>query len=96
MQLSRSQLRNERGAVLLAAFCRLVVSALVALALAGPFGLEGLSRRVCIVEAATPAAVTGAILAAEFGARPDLVASAIFISTLACALTLTVLIAYLG
>jgi predicted permease len=96
MQLSRSQLRNERGAVLLAAFCRLVVSALVALALAGPFGLEGLARRVCIVEAATPAAVTGAILAAEFGARPDLVASTISISTLACALTLTVLIAYLG
>ena len=96
MQLSHTRLRNDKGLVVFASAYKLAVMALLAAALASLFGLSGLARRVCIVESATPTAVTAALLATEFRTRAELVASTIFVSTLGAAITLTAVITLLG
>jgi predicted permease len=96
MQLSRTRLQHEKKLVLLASAQKLVVMAGLALAVGSLFGLPDVARRVCIVEASTPTAVTASVLATEFDSRPDLIASTIFLSTLASAFTLTIIISLLG
>ena len=95
MQLSRTQLRDDKRLVVFATAYKLVAMCLLAVALAAMFNLEGLPRHVGIVESSTPTAVTAVLLSTEFGARPDLVASTVFLSTLAAALSLTVILALL-
>ncbi|MGQ9553209.1 MAG: AEC family transporter [Anaerolineae bacterium] len=96
MQLSRTHLQDDRRLVAFASVYKLVAMTLLAVGLAAAFGLSGLARRVCIVESATPTAVTAALLATEFRARAEVVASTIFLSTLAAAVTLTAVITLLG
>jgi len=96
MQLSRTQLDNDRGLIVVASTYKLVLMTLVAVAVASIYGLTGLTRKVGIVESSTPTAVTASVLSLEFQARPEIVASTILVSTLASALTLTVIIALLG
>ncbi|MHB0877322.1 MAG: AEC family transporter [Anaerolineae bacterium] len=96
MQLSRGRLQNDKGLVAFASTYKLVVMALLAVAMASIFHLDGPARRVGIVESATPAAVTGVLLATEFGARPDIVASTVFVSTLGAALSLTIIMGLLA
>jgi predicted permease len=50
---------------------------------------------VAVVQASTPAAVTSALCALEFDARPALVSAAVVLSTIASGVTLTVLLAML-
>ncbi len=65
----------------------------LAIFLAGLLGLEGLERKVCIVQASTPTAVTTILLAIEFEADPQFVTSGVFLSTLFSAFSITLLIA---
>ncbi|NPV09675.1 MAG: AEC family transporter [Anaerolineae bacterium] len=96
MQLSRSRVQEDLRLSSLAAVYKLVLMALVAFGLAEVMGLTGLVRQVCIVESSTPTAVTAVLLATEFRARPQVVASTVFLSTLGAAVTLTVVIATLA
>lgn len=96
MQLSRTRLRDDKGLVIFASAYKLVGMSLLAVGLASAFGFAGLTRRVAIVESSTPTAVTAALLATEFRARPELVASIVFLSTLATAVTLTAVMTLLG
>ena len=78
----------------LAAFIRLAVAPIIAFSLANHLlRLTVPTLQACIVEASMPTAVTTAVLAIEFDARPEFVTSVIFLSTLASPITLTLIIA---
>ncbi|MCR4408012.1 MAG: AEC family transporter [Anaerolineae bacterium] len=93
MQLAQTSLTRDIGTISLATFIRLIIAPALAFGLAAVTGLRGVTRQTMIVEASTPTAVTSTILALEFDARPDLVTSVVFLSTLLSPLTLTVVIA---
>ncbi len=96
MQLASAPLAQGMRTAGLAAFIRLAVTPVLALPLAHLLNLTGSTLQACVVEASMPTAVTTAVLAIEFDARPEFVTSAIFLSTLASPLTLTPLIALLS
>jgi len=93
MQLAKTPLAQGMRTAGLAAFIRLAVAPIIAFSLANLLGLTGPTLQACIVEASMPTAVTTAVLAIEFDARPEFVTSAIFLSTLASPITLTLIIA---
>jgi predicted permease len=93
MQLAQISITRDLGTISLATFIRLIASPALAFGLAAVIGLRGVTRQTMIVEASTPTAVTSTILALEFDARPDLVTSVVFLSTLLSPLTLTAVIA---
>lgn len=95
LQLSQTPIGRRYKDVAVGVFLRLIVGAGVAIVLAAGLGLQGLTRRVAIVESSTPTAVTSALLAIEFDADAEFVTSVIFFSTLFSALTLTGLISLL-
>lgn len=95
LQLSQTQVAKHYRDVSVGVALRLVVGAVVAVALAPLMGLQGLARNVGVVEASTPTAVTSSLMAIEFDADPEYVTSVIFFSTLFSAATLTVLLAVL-
>jgi malate permease and related proteins len=96
MQLAQTHLGGRYGQVAIGVVLRLVVGALLAIGLAPLIGLSGLARNVAIAEASTPTAVTSAIMAIEFEGDAEYVTSVIFFTTLFSALTLTILLWYLG
>ena len=57
--------------------------------------LQGLTCQVCILENATPTAVTSTVLATEFDAGPGFVTSVVFATTSARVVTMTALLALL-
>ena len=93
MQLAKTPLAQGMRAAGLAAFIRLAVAPIIAFSLAKLLGLTGPTLQACIAEASMPTAVTTAVLAIEFDARPEFVTSVIFLSTLASPITLTPIIA---
>jgi hypothetical protein len=93
MQLAKTPLAQGMRTTGLAALIRLVVAPIIAWPLAHLLGLTGPTLQACIVEASMPTAVTTAVLAIEFDARPEFVTSVIFLSTLASPITLTLIIA---
>jgi malate permease and related proteins len=92
MQLARTTHFGQPGFLTLSAALRLVVAPLVAWLLTALLGFQGLTRDVVILQTSTPSAVLPLLYAVRFGTRPDLVASAIFVTTLLSAATLTVLL----
>jgi len=96
MQLSRSKITQGWGFFGLATSIRLLVGPLLAIALVSLLGLDGLSRKVVILQTSTPSAVLPLLYCLRFGTRPDLVSGTILTSTLCSALTLTVLLYWLG
>lgn len=96
VELARVQWSHSLRALSLGAGLRLLVGPLVGLLLAIPFGLKGAALQGNLVETATPAAVTNAVLATEYKLDSSLVTAIIFISTILSPLTLTPLLVYLG
>ncbi|MFC2077974.1 AEC family transporter [Candidatus Bipolaricaulota bacterium] len=86
--------RVWRPAVLLSAI-KLLLPPLLVYGLAAVFGITGLTRAVLILQASTPTAVTGLLVARQFDTRPDLVASTLLLTTLGSIITLSVLLALL-
>ncbi len=78
--------------VILASTLRLVIGPVLALALAAPFGLTGVERGAGVLQASMPAAVLAALVAIEHDLLPDFVTTAVLVSTVASALTLTVVL----
>jgi len=75
---------------------RLGVAPIVAVLVAGWFGLQGLSRATSIIEASMPTAVVTTILAVEFDVRPSLVTSTVVLTTILSAISLPIVITWLG
>ena len=96
IQLSRSKLRQNWGFFSLATVVRLLIGPLLAIALTGILGLDGLTRKIVILQTSTPSAVLPLLYALRFQTRPDLVSGTILLSTLCSAITLTTLLYWLG
>lgn len=96
LEMARVRRRDYEGRVFLAAGIKLLIAPLVALALAGALGMQGLTRSVSVIEASMPTAVMASLIATEFRARSDFVTGAVLISTLGSAVTLTLLLLFLG
>lgn len=95
IQLSQTQIARQYRQVSVGVALRLLGGAGVAIVLAPLMGLTGLARQVAIAQSSTPAAVSTALMAIEFDAEADYVASVIFFSTLLSSLTLSVLLSAL-
>ena len=95
MQLAAVDLKGNWTAASAAVFLRLVVAAAVSVGLARVLGLEGLTRQAMVLENSMPSAILGLALAQEFDTAPELVTKVIFLSTLAGAVSLAVLLTLL-
>ena len=78
--------------VYVASAIRLVVTPLLALALAAPLGVTGLDRDAGILMAGMPVAVLATIIAMEFDLVPRFVTTVLFFTTLASLFTITVML----
>ena len=76
----------------LAVLLRLVIVPVVVIPLGYALQLSGPAMQAGMLQAATPVGVSTTLLATEYEVKPDFVNSAVFLSTLLCALTLTPLI----
>jgi predicted permease len=92
MQLSHSKVIPAKRFLSLATILRLVIGPAVGWSLTSVLGITGIERNVIILQTSTPAAVLPLLYALRFNARPDLVASSIFVTTLCSAGTLTLLL----
>ncbi|HNV01905.1 MAG TPA: AEC family transporter [Vicinamibacterales bacterium] len=95
MQFERGAWPERPALVATAALLGLVGSPLIGFGLAWLLGLEGVSRQAVLVEAAMPSAVITTILAVEFDVEPRFVTSVVVVTTLASAVTVSILIALL-
>jgi predicted permease len=74
---------------------RLLAGPLVAALLAALFGLTGIARDAGIIQASMPAAVLTTLIALEHDLLPDFVTTVVLFSTLASAVTLTLVLGLL-
>ncbi len=95
IQLSQTQVARQFKEISIGVALRLLGGAGVAMVLAPLLGLTGLARQVAIAQSATPSAVSAALMAIEFDAEADYVASVIFFSTLLSSITLSALLTFL-
>ncbi len=95
LQLARLTIRDEVPGATLATSIRLLAVPFIAWGVGKLVGLEGTALAVAVLQAGTPTAVTSALWALEFNARPSLVSATVVLSTLASVVTLTVLLAVL-
>jgi predicted permease len=98
MQLAkaRSQVNSHLTSVMVPNALRLVMGPLLAFGCVSLLGIEGLTAKVAIIAAGMPTAVNVAIYATEFDLQPRRIATAVFTSTVASFVTLSVLLAALG
>lgn len=97
MQLARTRLTTARpGFISLICGIRLVLAPLIAWGLTSVLGIEGLPRKVLILQTSTPSAVLPLLYSLRFNNRPELVAGAILATTLLSAISLTVILYLLG
>ncbi len=79
-----------------AAGIRLLIIPAITFAVCSLFITDPLILGITVVTAGMPAAVNTVILAEEHGARPDIAAQGVFISTLLCILTIPLLAVFIG
>jgi predicted permease len=75
---------------------RMIIGPLVGFGVALLFGLEGVGLAVSVVQAGMPTAVMTIVLATQFDIRPVEVTGVVVLSTLASAVTLPLVIYFLG
>lgn len=95
MQLQAAALPKRPAVVGAAVAVSLLISPLIALWLTSVFDVTGAARQAVVILSSMPVAVTTTILAIEYDVEPDMVTSAVFVSTLLSPLTLAPLIGYL-
>jgi malate permease and related proteins len=95
LQLARLSVREEASGAAVATVIRLVAVPPIAWTLGRLVGLEGMAFAVAVIQASTPTAITSALWALEFDARPALVSAAVVLSTAVSVVTLTLLLAIL-
>jgi hypothetical protein len=87
--------RNRVVLICVAVFLQIIITPLVALALAHWMGLAGVARQAAVLQASMPAAVATTVLAVQYELDSMLVSGTVVLTTLLSPLTLTPLIAYL-
>lgn len=92
VQLAGMGLPKLNRDVVAASLVRLVVGPVFALLLVGVFGLTGIERGAGIIQASMPVAVLAALIAMEHRLMPEFVTTVALFSTLASAVTLTVVL----
>ncbi|MBI5017663.1 MAG: AEC family transporter [Deltaproteobacteria bacterium] len=95
MQLERTRVAGAPASLTAATVLRLAVAPCIAWGLTAAFGYQGLERKVLILQTSTPAAVLPLLYAMRFKCRPDWIASNLLVSTLASAVSLSVVLALL-
>lgn len=95
VQLSSLKEFTFSSDVIIASAVRLLGGALLALALAIPFGLTGIERGAGILQLAMPAAVLSAIIAMEYDLIPEFVTTTVLFSTLASIFTIALIMVIL-
>lgn len=95
VELAGTTLGNDRTPVLLGSGLKLLISPLIALALAWLLPFSPLTRNVAVLQASMPTAVTASLLAVEFACKPKQVAGIIMLTTLGSLITLPILISFL-
>jgi predicted permease len=95
VQLSRLRPKAEAAGASVASAIRLLAAPPIAWLTGTMLGLEGAALGVAILQSSMPSAVTAALWATEFDARPGLVSASVVVTTLASVVTLTVLLAVL-
>jgi predicted permease len=96
VELTRVQLSGSLRAMQLSVGLRLIIAPIIALVLAGLFGIQGFARQGSVTEASMPSMVSATVLATEYQLDSKLVTAIVFISTLLSPLTLTPLLVFLG
>lgn len=91
----RSLLGVENRPVLLSGVLRLVAAPLTGAALVYLLGVQGVLGKVLVVQSAAPTAVMASLLAVEYDNQAEFTSKAIFFSTLASAVTVTILLNWL-
>lgn len=92
VQLSGMGMPKLNRDVVAASMVRLLVGPALAMALVLPFGLTGIEGGAGIIQASMPVAVLAALIAMEHRLMPDFVTTVALFSTLASAVTLTVVL----
>jgi predicted permease len=92
-QLAAAGIPRPNLDMVLASAVRLLAGPALALALAAPFGLDGVERGVGVLQASMPAAVLASIIALENDLLPEFVTTTVLFSTLASIVTLTLVLA---
>ncbi len=95
IQLRSAPLRQGQAVIWRSTFVRLIGGPILAAGLCLLFSITGVERDVVILQASMPTAVMSAVLATEFDAAPQLVATVIFVSTLLSMITLSVVLGLL-
>jgi predicted permease len=96
VQLSKTRPTGIRGPVSRVLFLKLAIAPLIAWPLTSLFGFDAETSRILIAGAAAPTAINTALLAHEFNGDSQLAASAVFYSTLASVITVSIVLALLG
>ncbi|MEM7032540.1 MAG: AEC family transporter [Chloroflexota bacterium] len=89
-EMGRPRLTRE---IIVASSLRLIVGPVLAMLLAPVFVVTGIERGAGVLQAAMPAAVLTALIAWEHDLMPDVVTMAVLLSTVASAVTLTLVLA---
>lgn len=95
MQIAGLRARRLRPSAIIATAGRLGVSPALGLLLVSLLVLEPLTARALVLEAAMPTSVNVTLLAAEFDADPDLVATVALLTTAASVVTVAVWVRFL-
>ena len=93
--LRPSQLRQMKGLPTMLA-ARLVISPLICAGMCRLFGITGLAYQVFVVESALPVVSQVTVMAGDFGADDKYAAPGATLSTLACFITIPVLMVLMG
>lgn len=96
MQLQRAVVPKRPAVPVVAVAVSLVIAPLVAIGIATALGLTGPGRQAVIILSSMPVAVSTTILAIQYDVDPEMVTSAVFLSTVLSPLTLVPLIAWLS
>lgn len=96
MQLQAVDLKGKFAPLALTTSMRLVISPLLAIAIAPIFSITGIAYQAGVLESAMPTAVLCTVLATEYDVEPVFVTTAVVATTLFSPLVLTPLLAYLG
>jgi len=96
IQIAETGIPKNWGLVGLITCASLVLSPIIAFGLAQLIGMQGLPLKVAVLQAGMPLAVLNGVIATEYDLEPELVASAILISTLLSPITLSILLSALN
>ena len=88
-QLSHAPIQGRQQVLARTALIRLVGGPILAVLLCTLFGLQGLERTIVILQSAMPTAVTATVLATEYDAAPNLVATIVATTTVLSLVTVS-------